>query len=235
MVGTPKPKGARLSLGEPSRVHKVRAQSPGASSVGSADDAADSTGHKKRATSKGGRGRGADTGLRHSRDPRPVGDRAFAAQCARNVAEFLASRGYSKIISPEKLLKDPSTKEFYEVFRFIIAQLDPRLQVEGKMEDEVPAIMKRLKYPVEVNRSKLQAISGPNTWPQLLAVLDWLAMLVRINDDLVEPLAACQLGLVDTGDSAHDAADHDVRRSLQENYFNFLSGEDDSGDERGCA
>ena len=33
------------------------------------------------------------------------------------------------------------------------------------MEDEVPAIMRRLKYPVEVNRSKLQAISGPNTWP----------------------------------------------------------------------
>eukprot|EP00930_Biecheleria_cincta_P061118 TRINITY_DN4668_c0_g1_i1.p1 TRINITY_DN4668_c0_g1~~TRINITY_DN4668_c0_g1_i1.p1 ORF type:complete len:578 (+),score=151.12 TRINITY_DN4668_c0_g1_i1:51-1736(+) len=218
---------ARPALGEPSRVQKLRAQSPGAASVGSGDDAPGTTAQRKRATS---RGRGTDTGLaaRHSRDPRPIGDRAFAAQCARNVVEFLASRGYSKTLSHEKLLKDPSTGEFYEVFRFLIAQLDPQLQVEGKMEDEVPAIMKRLKYPVEVNRSKLQAISGPNTWPQLLAVLDWLVTLVHINDDFVEPLAECQLGM---GDPVHDAGDHHVLRSLHENYLSFLSGKDDSGDD----
>jgi len=142
--------------------------------------------------------------------------------------EFLTARGFSKTFSHEKLLKDPSTKEFYEVFRFLIAQLDPQLELEGKMEDEVPAIMRRLKYPVEVNRSKLQAISGPNTWPQLLAVLDWLTVLVRINDDLIEPLAACQL---DLGDPERDAGDHDVLRFLHENYLNFLNGKDDSGDE----
>lgn len=170
-------------------------------------------------------------GSRHSRDPRPVGDRHFTAQCARNVVELLTARGYSKTFSHEKLLKDPSTKEFYDVFRFLIAQLDPQLEVEGKMEDEVPAIMRRLKYPVEVNRSKLQAISGPNTWPQLLAVLDWLTILVRINDDLVEPLAACQLGLADMGEADRDAGDHQVLRSLHENYLSFLSGKDDSGDE----
>lgn len=145
--------------------------------------------------------------------------------------ELLTARGYSKTFSHEKLLKDPSTKEFYDVFRFLIAQLDPQLEVEGKMEDEVPAIMRKLKYPVEVNRSKLQAISGPNTWPQLLAVLDWLTVLVRINDDLIEPLAACQLGLADMGDSDRDVGDHHVLRSLHENYLNFLSGKDDSSDE----
>lgn len=30
---------------------------------------------------------------RHSRDPRPVGDRAFTAQCAKNVVELLTARG----------------------------------------------------------------------------------------------------------------------------------------------
>ncbi|CAE8622438.1 unnamed protein product, partial [Polarella glacialis] len=164
------------------------------------------------------------------------------------------------------LLQDPSTKEFYDVFRYLIAQLDlPKqgdtFKVEGKMEDEagcavwkqwdgrllldhdfvlkslcsgqavVPAIMRKLKYPVEVNRSKLQAISGPNTWPQLLAVLDWLTVLVRINDDLIEPLAACQLGLTDPADPDRDVGDHHVLRSLHENYLNFLSGKDDSSDE----
>ena len=66
---------------------------------------------------------------------------------------------------------------------------------------------------------------------QLLAVLDWLTMLVRINDDLVEPLAGCQLGLADLGDPERDAGDHHVLRSLHENYLNFLSGKDEGGDE----
>ena len=39
---------------------------------------------------------GSDSGsdcARHSRDPRPVGDRAFTAQCAKNVVELLTVRG----------------------------------------------------------------------------------------------------------------------------------------------
>lgn len=230
-MSTPKQK-LRPSLGEPSRVNRLRAQSPGASSVGSGEDVPGTGSPRRRALfqgATGGRPRAATS--RHSRDPRPVGDRAFTAQCAKNVVELLTARGYAKTFSHEKLLKDPSTKEFYDVFRFLISQLDPQLEVEGKMEDEVPAIMRRLKYPVEVNRSKLQAISGPNTWPQLLAVLDWLTMLVRINDDLVEPLAACQLGLADLGDPDRDAGDHHVLRSLHENYLSFLSGKDECGDE----
>ncbi|CAK9027357.1 unnamed protein product [Durusdinium trenchii] len=236
MMSTPKQK-LRPSLGEPSRVSRLRAQSPGrlraqspgASSVGSGEEVG--TSPRRRALFQStGRARALTT-ARHSRDPRPVGERAFTAQCAKNVVELLTARGFAKTFSHDKLLKDPSTKEFYDVFRFLISQLDPQLEVEGKMEDEVPAIMRRLKYPVEVNRSKLQAISGPNTWPQLLAVLDWLTVLVRINDELVEPLAACQLGLCDVGDPDRDAGDHHVLRSLHENYLGFLSGKDDCGDE----
>jgi len=166
---------------------------------------------------------------RNSRDPRPVGDRVFAAQCARNVVELLMAHSYGKLISYEKLLRDPSTKDFYDIFRFLIAQIDPQLEVEGKLEDEVPAIMRRLKYPVEVNRSKLQAISGPNTWPQLLAVLDWLANLVRLNDELVAPLAECQASLSTSVE--HDDGDFHIMRTLHENYMQFLSGRDDHSDE----
>lgn len=168
---------------------------------------------------------------RYSRDPRPVGDRAFAAQCARNVVDLLGASGYGKPVSYEKLLKDPSTKEFFDIFRFMISKLDPSLQVSGKLEDEVPSIMRRLKYPVEVNRSKLQAISGPNTWPQLLAVLDWLVALVRINDELVEPVAACEVGLADIAHPEQEGGDHQLLRSLHENYMHYLSGKDDHSDE----
>ena len=47
----------------------------------------------------------------------------------------------TKIGSPKathKLLKDPSTKEFFDIFKFLIALLDPQMEVEGKIEDEVP-------------------------------------------------------------------------------------------------
>lgn len=150
-------------------------------------------------------------------------------QCAQNVAEVLAARGFSKSISHDKLLKDPSCKDFFDIFRFLIAQVDPGLEVEGRMEDEVPAIMRRLKYPVEVNRSKLQAISGPNTWPQLLAVLDWLAVLVRISEGLITPLAQCEASLVD-GEGVDDE-NHVILRCIHENYVQFIHGREDKSDE----
>lgn len=163
---------------------------------------------------------------RNSRDPRPVGDKTYAAQCARNVVEFLASRGFGRTVSFEKFLREPMTKDFAEIFRFLIAQLDPQLEMDGKIEDEVPLIMRRLKYPVEVNRSKLQAISGPNTWPQLLAVLDWLVSLILVNESLIEPVAECKVGIADA--DADCEADHHMLRTLHENYLQFLSGKDDN-------
>jgi SMC interacting uncharacterized protein involved in chromosome segregation len=139
--------------------------------------------------------------------------------------DFLAVRGFGRIISYEKFLREPMTKDFFEIFKFLIAQLDPLWEVEGKIEDEIPLIMKRLKYPVEVNKSKLQSICGPNTWPQLLGVLDWLISLIQVNDGLIEPVAECKLGLADA--DVDSEADHHMLRTLHENYLQFLSGKDD--------
>jgi kinetochore protein NDC80 len=141
------------------------------------------------------------------------------------VVEFLAMRGFGRTVSHEKFLREPMTKDFFEIFKFLIAQLDPQLEVDGKIEEEVPVIMKRLRYPVEVNKSKLQSICGPNTWPQLLAVLDWLIALILVNDSLIAPVAECELGLAD-GDADCDT-DHQMLRTLHENYIEFLSGKDD--------
>jgi SMC interacting uncharacterized protein involved in chromosome segregation len=118
------------------------------------------------------------------------------------------------------------TKEFFDIFKFLIAQLDPQFEIDGKIEDEVPIIMRRLRYPVEVNRSKLQSICGPNTWPQLLAVLDWLIALIQVNDSLIGPVAECKLGLFNSDSDCE--SDHHLLRTLHENYLQFLSGQDDS-------
>lgn len=236
MLSTPTPSRRKPSLGVPSRVARVRDLSPGASSVESGEHAASGPGRHLTGGSSGNAPRqsishrGVPVG-RHSRDPRPVGDRGFAAQCARNVVEFLVCRGFAKNISHDKLLKDPSTKEFYDIFKYLISLIDPKLDVNGKMEDEVPAIMRRMRYPVEVNRSKLQAISGPNTWPQLLAVLDWLTVLVQINEQLIDSIATCDSGLSEATDAERDEGEHQVLRSMHENYIGYLGGKDDHSDE----
>lgn len=162
-------------------------------------------------------------GARHSRDPRPVGDRSYTAQCARNVVEFLSFRSFPRLLSQEKFLRDPSTKEFFDVFKFIINLLDPQLEIDGAIEHEVPLIMRRLHYPVEVNKSKLQAISGPTTWPQLLAMLDWLVRLVQMQEELVQPVASCQLALPGI-DSDVAEGDHNLLRTIQDNYCQYLAG-----------
>jgi SMC interacting uncharacterized protein involved in chromosome segregation len=132
-------------------------------------------------------------------------------------------RGFGRTIPLEKFLREPMTKDFFDIFKFLISQLDPQLEFEGKMEDEIPLIMRRLRYPVEVNRSKLQSICGPNTWPQLLAVLDWLIALIEVNDALIQPIADCKLGLVDDDGEA----DHFMLETLHESYLQFLNGKDD--------
>jgi kinetochore protein NDC80 len=133
------------------------------------------------------------------------------------------------MVSAEKFLKDPNSKEFFDIFKFLIMQIDPQIELDGPMAEEIPQIMRRLKYPVEVNKSKLQAIAGPNTWPQLLAVLEWLVVVIQIHDDWIQPVASCQHNFADQTDP--DRTDHDVLRSLHESYLQYLHGKDCGGDE----
>jgi len=216
---------------------RLRDQSPGAASVGSHASGEDLPSARRHIALTGGGG--GNSAVRraslwtpsgkHSRDPRPVGERVYASQCARNVIEFVNARGFGRTVSYEKFLRDPSIKEFTDIFKFLVAQLDPQLPVEGKMEDEVHLIMKRLKYPTEVNRSKLQAISGPNTWPQLLAVLDWLIVLIQCNEEVINPAA---LNMYDYAELPESDENQIVQRSLMESYTQYLRGDDEEKDEQ---
>jgi kinetochore protein NDC80 len=42
-----------------------------------------------------------------------------------------------------------------------------------QIEDEVPLVFKRLRYPFQISKSALQAVGSPHTWPGLLAALAW--------------------------------------------------------------
>lgn len=65
------------------------------------------------------------------------------------------------------------------------AQADPHLKNLGKMEDEVPAFFKRLRYPFGISKSALFAVGSPHTWPGLLAALVWLTELLCYEEKAV--------------------------------------------------
>lgn len=68
-----------------------------------------------------------------------------------------------------------------------LVQVDPYMKIAGKMEDEVPAFFKRMRYPFAISKSALFAVGSPHTWPGLLAALVWLTDLLYYTQKAVSP------------------------------------------------
>ena len=71
---------------------------------------------------------------------------------------------------------------------FKAVQVDPYMKIVGKMEDEVPAFFKRMRYPFAISKSALFAVGSPHTWPGLLAALVWLTDLLYYAEKAVSSL-----------------------------------------------
>ena len=74
-------------------------------------------------------------------------------------------------------------------------QVDPNLVAKsmGKIEDDVPVLYKRLRYPFGISKSALFAVGSPHTWPGLLAALTWLVELLNYEEKAVRRPAAFPL------------------------------------------
>ena len=55
----------------------------------------------------------------------------------------------------------------------------------GKIEEDVPAFYKRLRYPFQISKSSLFAVGSPHTWPTLLASLVWVVELLLYSEKAV--------------------------------------------------
>jgi kinetochore protein NDC80 len=80
------------------------------------------------------------------KDPRPVRDKTFVANCQRNILEYLVSANYPIPISL-KILQTPTQKDFALMFKFLYNRMDPNYAFEKKLDDEVINCLKALKYP----------------------------------------------------------------------------------------
>jgi kinetochore protein NDC80 len=99
----------------------------------------------------------------------------------RGLIAYLGSHGYDHPISA-KVLTAPSVKDFKNLLEFLVGRIDPHFAFRGKLEDEVPGLMRRLGYPFTLSKSALKSVGSPHAWPTLLAALSWLVELLTYQE-----------------------------------------------------
>lgn len=119
----------------------------------------------------------------YGKDPRPVRDKAYQSSCTEALVKFLIRVGYPHPIS-QKVLVAPTAKDFQQIFKFLYSHLDPTYDFGKKFEEEVPTLMKGIRYPFanEISKSQLYAVGSMHAWPSLLAMLTWMVELIQCCD-----------------------------------------------------
>jgi kinetochore protein NDC80 len=155
-------------------------------------------------------------------DPRPISDKGYQASCARKVLDFLVGHGYEFQVTL-KTLSSPTTKDYTNIMMFIIKYLDPSLLKNfAKIEEEIPQLYKRLRYPFTISKSNLTAVGSPHTWPSILAALSWVVELIEYCE------CAEKFRMEDADERA--AMDADFFEYVSESYQCFMSGDDERCD-----
>jgi len=126
---------------------------------------------------------------------------------------------YTAMISP-KILNQPTTKDFVNIFSFLAAQFDPNRKPNPDVQKEVLTTMNHLRYPFTVSKSALQSVGSPHTWPNLLAVLHWMVELLVYD-------AHAHVDTADFTNLSSDDSDKFFYDFLRRSYEAFLAGEDD--------
>lgn len=148
------------------------------------------------------------------RDVRAVREKGYRQQCVDTILRFLSENGYEGQIS-QKVLHNPSSKDFQSIFRFLYGFID-NFEFTSRFEDDVVNLMKSLKYPYcgEITKSQLTAIT-PHTWPVILSMCSWLVELVTKSSALLE----------------EEALDNTVEshffRYVCGGYMKFMEGDED--------
>lgn len=77
--------------------------------------------------------------------------------------------------------KSPTQKDFNYMFQFLYHQIDPSYRFQKGIEQEVPQILKQLRYPYEksITKSQITAVGGQN-WFTFLGMLHWMMQLAQM-------------------------------------------------------
>ncbi|KAI9789010.1 MAG: kinetochore-associated Ndc80 complex subunit ndc80 [Piccolia ochrophora] len=166
------------------------------------------------------------------RDPRPLKDRNYHNMMGQELLNYLSHNGFEmemKHSLTTNTMKSPTQKDFNFMFQWLYRRIDPGYRFLKNIDQEVPPILKQLRYPFEKNitKSQLVAVGGQN-WSTFLGLLHWMMQLSTMLDrfDAGQYDDACTQAGVDV------SGDRIIFDFLTNAYRDWLQVDDgDEGDE----
>lgn len=165
------------------------------------------------------------------RDPRPLKDRAYQNRLGQELVEYLAQHNFEMEMNhklSDNFTKSPTQKDFNYVFQWLYHRIDPSYRFQKNIDQEVPPLLKQLRYPYErsITKSQIAAVGGQN-WSTFLGLLHWMMQLAQMLDRYTAHQYddACLEAGVDV------AGDNIIFDFLTSAYQDWLNMDDEAGDE----
>ncbi|GAA5969120.1 hypothetical protein JCM3765_002185 [Sporobolomyces pararoseus] len=193
-----------------------------------------------------GGGISSSTLVRPSKDPREIRPRRVQERHAEEILNFLSTKQCPFSFNLTNLL-GPTSSQFIQLFSFLTKLFDPSINFgqstssstggkggtqKMKFEDEVLQTLKTVQYPFtdSITKSHLQSIGSMQSWPNMLAMLHWLAVTIDAREiafnsdpELQMPLPESQLQLL----PFEEVTSHAWFHFLNKSYDKFIGGKDE--------
>ncbi|KAG7286109.1 kinetochore-associated Ndc80 complex subunit ndc80 [Staphylotrichum longicolle] len=165
------------------------------------------------------------------RDPRPLKDRAYQGRLGQELIEYLAKNNFEMEMNyklSDNFIKSPTQKDFNFMFQWLYHRIDPSYRFQKNIDQEVPPLLKQLRYPYErsITKSQIAAVGGQN-WSTFLGLLHWMMQLAQMLErySVQQYDDACLEAGVDV------AGDNIIFDFLTNAYQDWLNMDDEAGDE----
>lgn len=121
------------------------------------------------------------------RDIRPLKDPQYRAKIGQELLDYLTQNNFeldTKHTLGQNTFKSPTLKDFTIVFQWLYHRIEPAHRFQKPLDQELPAILKQLRYPYERNitKSAISAPGGANNLPTFIGLLHWLMQLAMMLD-----------------------------------------------------
>ena len=166
-------------------------------------------------------------------DPRRLKDASVRQQMAHELMEYLTHNNFemeSKHSLSAKSMTSPTQKDFNCMFQWLYHRIDPSYRFQKSIDQEVPVLLKQMRYPFEksIMKSQIAAVGG-NNWSTFLGLLHWMMQLARMMD-------AYEAGSFDDAcfEAGYDVSgDRIIFDFLSEAYRTWLSADDEDDNSEG--
>ncbi|KAF4336432.1 kinetochore NDC80 [Fusarium beomiforme] len=165
------------------------------------------------------------------RDPRPLKDRSFQARIGQEILEYMVQNNFEmemKHVLSQNVLKSPTQKDFNYMFQWLYHRIDPSHKFQKNIDQEVPPLLKQMRYPFErsITKSQIAAVGGQN-WSTFLGLLHWMMQLAQMLDGYVN----CQYDEACIESGIDVSGDRIIFDFLSNGYRDWLAMDEDMGDE----